>query len=1136
MYLLLVDLDAQEIYWQVLDETTILTGERGGRYVFVPKTHTFSTVTEYWKQSASDVGRHARERYAENLNRLPPSVARKVRKREDSSPIAAAWLASHLAQSRTAPKLAVQTLLTNQPNWLLELESDGWLAVANYAVYHGLGREAAEAYDFARELEPARSGQLSFSAGVALLDEDAERAARYFADAKESDDLPQLGWLGMELMRPRGGEDSPPAPALDAQLDAEPEHASVLMFRADRRAAAGELDEGIALLERALAVDPDNDRILIALASELHKRAQTSSRRSDDVARAIDLANAAVEQLHRCAGPSVHALKVLLHILLMQRSFSEVLDRALPPPVGQATPEEASSPEVVTAAALAADDLGLEDLVDQLLDQLTDSVQRDFLRASLARSDRLPAEERKQTWEGIVDNLDIAHPRELVIGVTRLAHFGIDRTVDLDALVRAHVIPAEKRDLIKAIAAAASDPDTGLPALRALAVDDQTAAQSLIQVLEDAGRTDEAIQVAAEAARRLREPRFSLMQAEMLFRSDSYIEARDVIESALVSPSLSDSMRPDTHAMLARVAARSQDWDQIEQHCEAALKHGAPSARSRFLSWLLVESQVRQRAHVRALETVEKLQLEPDTPGEVRVWAAAVTSRPLNEAIATKLLDLAERFADDVDLSSDLLTAVISRSRDESEDSQAGPNDERVPLADAIRRRAFESMEAHTDTHGSASRIQRIRFETVDELADALREQLEPVQRSLGEIADQVLRGKLPLGLLASASSKSVAYMLATRSLGLYIAYSFVEPDCASDDSGAETALGNDVVVDTSALMVGSLIGDFSSLRGQFQGLLMPQACVNDFEIARGDMDGLAASSGHFGWDMHYDKPTYAAPDIDHQLLSIRRLKLLESALPHVLPTPVEELPTFTDFTGSDGREAAWLAPIELAKSRNLVLWSDDVALRKLARSVGVQAFGTVSLLEHLANKAINAIADGDEESIEQLVVERREEVARAIKAGVVDVPIEIDHLIDVATAEDFPVDLAQCTVGRAAWWEWSTSRHQDIDRLLTAITDPATAEIWRTIAMDGAASLSPWNPTQAGGLVILAAIAGRGPNPNPSEIAASIKAGEQIAARHEAASPSTIFPEVALALEQLGSINGAAELIAAVSAATDET
>ena len=134
MYLLLVDLEARENYWQVLDESTIQTGERGGRYVFVPKTHKFSTIGEYWKQSASDVGRHAQERYAENLNHLPPSVVRKLQQQQDSSPIPVAWLASHLAQSRTAPQLAVRTLLANQPNWLLELKSDGWLAVANYAI------------------------------------------------------------------------------------------------------------------------------------------------------------------------------------------------------------------------------------------------------------------------------------------------------------------------------------------------------------------------------------------------------------------------------------------------------------------------------------------------------------------------------------------------------------------------------------------------------------------------------------------------------------------------------------------------------------------------------------------------------------------------------------------------------------------------------------------------------------------------------------------------------------------------------------------------------------------------------------------------------------------------------------------
>ena len=71
---------------------------------------------------------------------------------------------------------------------------------------------------------------------------------------------------------------------------------------------------------------------------------------------------------------------------------------------------------------------------------------------------------------------------------------------------------------------------------------------------------------------------------------------------------------------------------------------------------------------------------------------------------------------------------------------------------------------------------------------------------------------------------------------------------------------------------------------------------------------------------------------------------------------------------------------------------------------------------------------------------------------------------------------------------------------------------------------------------MVLAAIAGRGSNPDPSQVAASIKTGEQIAPRHEAARPSSVFPQIAFALEQLGSINGATELIAAVTAAAAET
>lgn len=112
----------------------------------IPAANTLSIAAEHWEQAASIIGAEARQRYPENLDHLPPSVARKLEAHEESERIAAEWLAAHLAQGRAAPDLTVRTLLVNRPGWLEDLGADAWVAIGDYAHSHGADSEAAEAF------------------------------------------------------------------------------------------------------------------------------------------------------------------------------------------------------------------------------------------------------------------------------------------------------------------------------------------------------------------------------------------------------------------------------------------------------------------------------------------------------------------------------------------------------------------------------------------------------------------------------------------------------------------------------------------------------------------------------------------------------------------------------------------------------------------------------------------------------------------------------------------------------------------------------------------------------------------------------------------------------------------------------
>jgi hypothetical protein len=118
-----------------------------------------------------------------------------------------------------------------------------------------------------------------------------------------------------------------------SRLAAFDEDPVVIDFLARQRARANDLDAAVRLAERALAVESDEWQFLDHLAHLLTRRSVSAQRRPDDQRRAAELAERAVDQLHRWDGPTGQALRTLLRVVLAGLS-SKVLDRALPPPDG----------------------------------------------------------------------------------------------------------------------------------------------------------------------------------------------------------------------------------------------------------------------------------------------------------------------------------------------------------------------------------------------------------------------------------------------------------------------------------------------------------------------------------------------------------------------------------------------------------------------------------------------------------------------------------------------------------------------------------------------------------------------------------------------------------------------------------
>jgi len=107
---------------------------------------------------------------------------------------------------------------------------------------------------------------------VGLLDD----AKDQFSRATQAVPGEAASWANLGLTELRRGEIDPAANAVEQALRLAPNHADVLMLASRLASARGQVDEGVALLRRALAGDPSSLRVRFALVEEVERAGQTN--------------------------------------------------------------------------------------------------------------------------------------------------------------------------------------------------------------------------------------------------------------------------------------------------------------------------------------------------------------------------------------------------------------------------------------------------------------------------------------------------------------------------------------------------------------------------------------------------------------------------------------------------------------------------------------------------------------------------------------------------------------------------------------------------------------------------------------------------------------------------------------------
>ncbi len=1138
IYVLLVDLGTKAIYWQEITERTLQTGPRGGVFVQIPQSNVIASARGPWETAAEKFANTAAEDYDDNLSRLAPSTAGIVRGLALASHADASLLCAHLARGRNAPELTARTLLVGMPHWLTNLGADGYAALADFAHSHGVDDLAVEA--LLAGADRFRSHQLRFttSAGLIALNFDPDRARDLLGSAQAmSPDFSARVEIGFLVLGHPAAAAPIPVPAdLATRLAAIADDAFVLAFVAAQRALADDLNAAVDLAEKALALESDSWQHLTSLAHLLTRRSRSAQRRPDDQERAIELAERAVDQLHQWNGPTEQALQTLLRVLTLAGSFAQILDRTLHPPEGRASEREAVRPEVISAAADAARALDRAELADSLIDSLPDGIDKRF--ALLRHNTASNPEVNRAEWTSLLDVLDETRPEQLAQAVMRLADLGVDRSARLDTMVQTGLITPEVQALARVTAAAARDLPSGLPALRILSDANDAATLKMIDLLAAADRLDDAQAAALAAYSRFSEPGFLVQSAELLMKLGRPHEAQAAANDALGHSGLDAFSRRTAHRILAAIAVRTaeaaddtaastQSWRRAEYHFAESVNIADGLRADPHDVWNLIHIQMKLGDPVRAHATLSAHDPEIRSKHDAALWAAVVDTQPGNAAVFARMLDLADRFDDDPQFSGQLLSAVVARTRDEGQ-QPATPADMRVELAHDLRARAFAAFALHAQRHGEASPIRIIEGVTTEELVAKMTEFMRQDHGPLLDLVEMIRQVRVPFGMLSTMIGRPYSSTLAQRALGYFIAGTSNDADDDADESAAAAARNSDIVVDVSALLVSSVLGEFEYARGQFRTLFAPTDSQHDITAGRRDLDGRSAGSGSVAYDDTTASVVARAADIDSHLAALERFARLQQALASMQLTHAPPLSSLGELS-MQGAEA-WLAPIALAKERGLALWSDDVAQRNLARACAVSAFGTITLQQLRAAERL-AVEDADDQACTAVLAARRAETIRALGERVVDVLADAETIIEQARHEGWSdPSLAAATVGRPTWWSLSPTPWSDLQAILAAAREGSgSVQMWQATAMWGASALALEDPSRMAVLIAGVCLVDTSSPAHVTDAVAMLRIGSNVAAQRKAHPPGDYLAQAGTELAAAGVLADPQSFIAEV-------
>jgi tetratricopeptide (TPR) repeat protein len=940
------DESARTLYWQHVTEDRIEYTENGWK-ILIPRTQVVSAAAAAQLRAIAESAVGATEDpVANSLQFLPPSAARVLSQIHPAEPDGTMRLARLLAQGRDQPRLTVETVLAARPSWLTAGNGRFEAAIGAYANEHELQDLGLEAFSRAAGYQSGDAGRLyAVAAVLALAQRDETRARELVRNAEEHGDdglLLSVAQAAIADHEADADDESPHVSAVisaasPADLAAEPTLVVLLGAQAARR---GELAEAIRLFETAASGDPPLAVARLQLAHALIARAAggLSVVAVNDRLRAQDLALEVQREVRQWSGPSEKALSVLLKTHRMIGAFKEAVRLATPESLGGAALDrEASFGEVAVAGAEAA--VAMRDWSRAAgFATIVPGTSAEVFIHALVLDPSLPAADQAIVWRDALAGASTFEQQRSAL--YHLAALGQLQAADLAVATASHAIDDVGAEILSARNdAAGGNVQRAVMSLRRHAESNSAAAEMLVEILAGENHVDEALAECDRAINRFGAGKIAHDKLNILAQAGLLDEADAFATRLLAGPDLAAEQRVALQQRLIQNRADRGDWPGAEELCRVALAH-SPDDPS--FAWGLITAQANQGHLDQAWSTYSQLNPPVTAPQLIALWMELHARFGFSEQDVVDALDLVDRWPDNQNVGSAILTAFLELG------GQHRPDGHQIlpELSSETLARFQAELQNYTLRYPDGP-LTMIDLQDVD-LIEVIRAQLVPHAGELNQAADLVREGRLPLGALAAAASRPYAAMLIEQSCGIQYAVTADSNAFQQEVETARQAMNGEVVIEASVLAVATLLpARWPALRSAFSTVRLPRPTLVDIDQARKDLAHAPGSTYSVSYDIQTDALVLGEVSLaEHQHL-YRRISAVDEMARQL---------TVTDppaATGEADPHQAWSAAITLTAARRLPLWSDDIAIRYIANSQGIPAFGTYALLTALTEAGL---------------------------------------------------------------------------------------------------------------------------------------------------------------------------------------